>query len=86
MVCPKCLFINYQCPLEERLGLGVATLDLVKLRQIVETSGHAGVFRSQGIFVNRERSPVKGLGLGVAALGMVEFRQIIEGGGCVRMV
>jgi hypothetical protein len=66
------------------LGFPVLALGFVQSRQVVEAAGHGGVFRDQGLFLDRQRPLVKGLGLGVSTLGFVELREVVEAGGSDR--
>ena len=57
-----------QRPLVERLGVGIATLGLVKLRQIVQRRSDIGMIGTERFLADRQRSLVERLGVGVATL------------------
>ena len=78
MVGTERLLADRQRALVERLGLGVAALVLVQLRQIVQAVATSGMVGTERLLVDRQRALVERLGLGVAALVAVEHSQIVQ--------
>ena len=83
MLGPQHLLEDRQVALLEGLGLPVAALSLVDLRQVVEAGGGVGVLGPQHLLEDRQGALVEGLGFPVAALSPVDPRQVVEAGGGV---
>ena len=62
----------------ERLGLGVAPLNMVEGRQVVEARRHARMLRPERPLPDGERAAIERLRLGVAPLDPVELRQVVQ--------
>ena len=65
-------------------AFGISAPGVVQQGEIVEASGHVGVFRPQGLFQNGEGASVQRLRLGVAALGAINLGQVVEASGDLR--
>ena len=68
MIGTERLLSDRQRALVERLGLGIATLVVVKRRQIVQRCRDIGMIGTERLFPDRQRALVERLGFGVATL------------------
>ena len=79
MIAPEHFFADRQRPLDQRLGVGIAALDLVDLAEIVEQRRDRGMLRTERLLVDRQRALEQRLGIGMAVLLLVKRRQIVQG-------
>ena len=79
MLAAQNLLAYRQRPLDQRLGLGIAALDLPDLAEIVQERRHRGMLRTGGLFVDRQRPFEQRFGIAVAAELLVMRRQIVQG-------
>ena len=79
MIAPEHFFADRQRPLDQRLGLGIAALDLVDLAEIVQQGRDRGMLRTGRFLVDRKRPLEQRLGIGMAVLFLVKRRQIVQG-------
>ena len=86
MIGTKRPFPHSQRPFVQQFGVGIATLNVVKLRQIVQRKRHIGMIRTERLFLDRQRPLVQGFGVGIATLGLVKPRQIVQGKRHIRMI
>ena len=75
MVGSQYLFADRQRPLVERLRIGVATLVIVKQRQVVQRHGHIRIVRAARLFVDCQRTLVERFGVSITALVVVKRSQ-----------
>ena len=78
MVGRKCLLVDRDRTLIERLGLGIAALGIVELGKIVEGAGDIGVVGRKRLLGDRQRTLIERLGFAIAALGVIELRKAVE--------
>ena len=87
MLGPQRLLADGEAALEERLGLGVAALGLVKQGEVVERRLPVMVCSGPSAFSRMARLRLyKRLGLGVAALLLVQPGQVVERRGDSRVL
>jgi hypothetical protein len=86
MLGPQRFLPDREPALEERLGVRVATLVLIVLREVAEAGGDVGMLGPQRLLPDRERAFVERFGVGVASLGRVDHREVAEAGGDVGML
>ena len=77
MIHTERFLVDAQRPRIERLGLGEATLRVVKPRQVVQRSANIRMLGAQRFLVNHQRPPIERLHLGVATLLFVKPRQVV---------
>ena len=68
MIGTERLFPDRQRALVERLGIGIATLGVVKPRQIVQRHGDIGMIGTKRLFLIASAALVERLGIGIATL------------------
>ena len=78
MVGTERLFSDRQRALVKRLGVVIATLCVIKPRQIVQRYRDIGMIGTERLFSDRQRALIQRLGFGIAALIDVKLRQIVQ--------
>ncbi len=79
MTCSEGLFPDGQAPPEQRLGLGILALEMIKERQIVQGFTDVRMCGAQGLLADSESLLEQGLGLGIVTLGAIEDPQTVQG-------
>src|SRR3712207_7566975 len=74
---PQDLLFNGERPLVEGLGRGIAALEIIEPRQVIQARGDIGMLGPQDLLFNGERPLVEGLSRGIAALEIIEPRQVV---------
>ena len=69
---------NGEAAFEQRFGVHIATLRLIKQREVVETGTDSRMRRAKHLLADGDSALRQRLGLGIAALGPVEACEISE--------
>ena len=78
MVRAQALFVDRQSPVKQRPRGGHLDHIHIQIPQAAEDARHPRIFRSERLFVNRQRPPVEGLRFRVLALILLEHRQAAQ--------
>ena len=78
MIGAKCVFVDQQGTLEERLGLLVLPLILVEEGQIVQATGCVGMIRVKRLFLDVNSSLVEEISLLISATSIVGSCQVFR--------
>ena len=80
------LLADGQGAFDQRLGLGIATLQPVEIRKVTQMGGDIGMTRAKRLLADGDGALGQRLGLGIAALLPVEACEISETTGHIGMV
>ena len=78
MIGTECLLSYCQRPFVQRLGIGITTLGVIKVSQIVQRLRNIGMIGTEGFFSYRQRPLVQRLGIGITTLGVIKISQIVQ--------